>query len=316
MKLLIIDGMNMFIRNFVKVPIADASGNQIGGTIGFMRSVSSLCSSWKPDKLVIAWDGEGGSRRRRGIFAEYKAGRKVRLNRPDELETQDESFKNMGWQLQLTHRLMGFLGAVQVEVEGVEADDVIAIICKYVHENDTKLVVSSDRDMLQLVDKDTVVYSPTKKVYWSTEEMIKEMKILPENYVYVKALMGDGSDNIPGVGGIGEKTALKMFPFISDRPTTASEILDHAEANKEGSSRYRSLLDNRERFLENVKLMQLSSPIIDPGSVHRIKIQLEASPNFNFAAFKLGVINGGIQITDPNFLVPFQQLHRLELGRR
>lgn len=316
MKLLVVDGLNMFIRNFVKNPSTDSSGNQIGGVIGFMRGVSSLCSSWNPDKLIVAWDGEGGSRRRRGIFAEYKAGRKVRLNRPEELETQDESFKNMDWQLSLLRRLMGYLGAVQVQVDSVEADDVIALICKYVHDVDTKLVVSSDRDMLQLVDKDTCVYSPTKKVYWSTEEMVKEMHVLPENYVFVKALMGDGSDNIPGVGGIGEKTALKLFPFLSERQTSAAEILEHAEANREVVARYRSLLDSRERFLENVKLMQLSSPIIDPGSVYRIKTQLSVPPNFNFAAFKLSLSNGGIQITDPNFIAPFQHLQRRELGRQ
>lgn len=80
-KILIIDGLNNFIRNFVINPSTNQNGEPIGGVVGFMKTMKNIILETTPDLVVVAWDGEGGSRRRRGIFAEYKAGRKVRVNR-------------------------------------------------------------------------------------------------------------------------------------------------------------------------------------------------------------------------------------------
>ncbi len=307
MRILIIDGLNIFLRSFVCVPTTDSDGNAIGGVTGFLRSVKALVKEWEPTRVIVAWDGEGGSRMRRGIFADYKSGRKVRLNRPLELETQDESFANMNEQLTRLRKLIDHLGMIQVVTPGVEADDVIALLCKYVYIDEEKLVVTSDKDMLQLIDAKTVVFSPTKKTYITRVGMVEDMKVLPENYVYVKAMMGDGSDSIPGVGGVGIKTALKLFPFMGERETTAEEILRHAEANVAGSPKYKSLLESRDRFLENIKLMQLSNPIINAASARTIRISaLDQKPNFNLTAFKMALALQGIQQLDVDFVGVFQ----------
>lgn len=306
-RILIVDGMNIFIRSFVCVPTTDTDGNSIGGVTGFLRSLKMLVKDWSPDRIIVAWDGAGGSRMRRGIFSEYKAGRKVRLNRPQELETQDESFANMGEQMEKLKKLLDLIGVIQIVTPEVEADDVIALLCKYVYLDEPKLVVTSDKDMLQLIDDKTVVYSPTKKQYWTKQFMLDETHVLPENFVFVKALMGDGSDNIPGVGGIGTKTAIKLFPFLGERETTAEEILQHATTNSGVGSKYKSLLESKERFLENIRLMQLSNPIIDAGSTRTIRISaLDQKPKFNFTSFKMSLAMLGIQQIDVDFIGVFQ----------
>lgn len=307
MRALIIDGMNLFIRNFVVVPTMDTNGNSIGGLTGFLKGLKNMVKESNPDRVIVAWDGEGGSRRRRGIFAEYKEGRKVRLNREDDMENQDESFKNMGGQMTKLKTLLNLLGVIQVEAAEVEADDVIAFICRYIYPDEQKVILTSDRDMLQLIDNRTIVYSPTKKMYYTRVEMMSTIGVMPENYIFVKALMGDGSDNIKGMGGIGEKTAVKMFPFLAERPVTAEEIRVHAEANRETGSKYRSVLDQWERFLENVQLMQLSNPIISSHAARTIRISTtEQKPRFIFTEFKLQLIRDGIQVIDPDMIGVFQ----------
>lgn len=306
-RILLVDGMNLFIRSFCVVPTMDVNGNPVGGITGFLKSLKSLVSECKPTRVVIAWDGEGGSVRRRGIFKEYKEGRKVRLNRVDGDETSGESFRNMGDQLKTLKGLLDLLGTVQVEASGVEADDVIALICRFIYPDEQKVVVTSDRDMLQLIDAKTIVYSPSKKSFWTKSEMREKIGVLPENFIFVKALMGDGSDNIPGVGGIGEKTAVKLFPFLADRPTNPDEIRQYAETNRENSPKYKCVLDRWDRFLENMKLMQLSNPIISPTAARTVRISTtEQKPKFLFTEFKLRLVREGIQTVEPDMLGVFQ----------
>lgn len=315
-KVLLVDGLNIFIRNFCVVPTTDRDGNSIGGLTGFLKSIKSVMNDFHPDLVVVVWDGEGGSRRRRGIFSEYKAGRKVRLNRFDDLETQDESFKNFPVQVARLRKILDYLGVVQIQTPDIEADDAIAFLCQNMFSEDAKLIFTSDRDMIQLVNEKTIVFSPTKKVFWSTKEVTEKVGVLPENYIFVKAMMGDGSDNIPGIGGIGEKTAVKLFPFLAERPTSPREIREFAEANASSGSKYQSMLDSWERFAENMKLMQLQSPVISPTSARNITISSEARPTFSFTQLRLHLVREGITSVDPELFAVFEAYKRREEAKR
>lgn len=307
MTILIIDGMNVFIRSFVVVPTTDSDGNPIGGITGFLKSMCSLIEDSKADRVIVAWDGEGGSRRRRGIFNEYKEGRKVRTNRSDEDETSEEQQENTGFQLKKLKSFLNLLGIIQVEASGCEADDVIALISKFIYPDKQKVIVTSDKDMLQLLDNNTIVYSPSKKVYWSQSVMKEKIGVLPENYVIVKALMGDSSDNIPGIGGIGEKTAIKLFPFLSERVSSVEEILKYCDENKSTGVKYKNILEGKELFLRNIELMQLSNPSISANNARTVRISTtEQKPNFAFTEFKLQLIKSGIQFVEANFMTTMQ----------
>lgn len=316
MRILILDGMNIFIRSFVVVPSMDSDGNPTGGITGFLKSLKNLVNDSRAERVIVAWDGEGGSVRRRKIFKDYKEGRKVRLNRTDEDATPGEQVRNMEDQLRKLKVLLDLLGVVQVEASGTEADDAIAFMCRFVFPEDQKVVVTSDRDMLQLVENRTIVYSPSKKTYWTRHEIKEKIGVLAENYIFVKAMMGDSSDNIPGVGGIGEKTAVKLFPFLAERLTNPAEIREHAETNRDSNSRYKAVLDRWDRFMENVKLMQLSSPSISAQAANTIKTSsTQQKPKFVFTEFKLQLIRDGIQVLDPDLLNVFQS-YKIRVERR
>jgi len=306
-KILIVDGLNIFIRSFVVVPSMDINGEPIGGLVGFIKSLKAQMREVQPDRVVIAWDGEGGSQRRRGVMADYKEGRKVRLNREYDMESPEASRENMQSQLKRLKQFLDLLGCIQIEVNDIEADDVIAFLCKFVYPDVEKVVMTSDRDMLQLVDERTLVYSPTKKIYWTSREMKEKMNVLPVNYIFVKSLMGDASDNVKGLGGIGEKTALKLFPFLSEHESSLEEIKIHVEANVDKSAKYKSILAQWDQLLENYHLMQLSNPIISAQSARTVRISaLDQKPGFNFTELRLEFMKHGIQVIDSDLFQVFK----------
>jgi DNA polymerase-1 len=303
-RVLLIDGLNVFIRSFVVVPTTNADGEPSGGITGFLKSVKNLIEDVSPDRVIVVWDGEGGSRRRRGIFSEYKSGRKVRLNRSDDSETNEESSSNMSSQLKKLKNLLTLLGMIQVEAQDIEADDGLALICKHIYVDVQKIIVSSDKDMLQLIDKNTLVYSPSKKCYWNCRDMLTNLNVRPDNWIYAKALMGDSSDNIKGLGGFGLKTVVKLFPFLSEKESTLEDIRVHCELNASSSAKYKSVLDQWPKLLENIKLMQLSNPNISVSSARTIRIStLEQRPTFSFTEAKLKLMLYGLQLQDDIFTV-------------
>lgn len=306
-RVLIVDGHNLFIRNYVVVPTMDTNGSPVGGITGFMKSLKNLVSDVKPTRVIVVWDGEGGSRRKRGIYSDYKAGRKVRLNREHDLETQSESFGNMHVQMKKLMSMLELIGVVQVVIDDVEADDVIAFTCKTVIPEVEKVIVTSDRDMLQLLDNKTLVYSPSKKIYWTRSDLLENVGVTPENYIYVKALVGDKSDNVKGIQGIGEKTAVKLFPFLAEASCDLEMIRRHAETNKAKSPKYSNVLGEWEKVLENVKIMQLSSPVISTQAARTIRDCVKVTrPKFMFTELKLELTRHGIQNIDVDFFVVFK----------
>lgn len=308
-RLLIIDGLNMFIRNWVVVPQMNSNGDPIGGVTGFLRSLKSIMRDVKPTKIIVVWDGEGGASRRRGIYSEYKAGRKPRLNRQHgELESVEASQENMRLQHSKIRQYLDLLGVVQIEISDIEADDVIGFLASQLCSDTDKVVVSSDKDFLQLVDAHTLIYSPTKKIYYTAKVLHEQYGIMAENFIYMKALMGDKSDNIRGIKGVGEKTVMKLFPFLGDTISTLEDIFLYAEKNIKKSPRYKDILDSRALLIENVMLMQLSSPVISGQAVRVIKHALEPSEvKFTLSEFKLSLLRDGIQFTDFDFIPVFNE---------
>jgi DNA polymerase-1 len=275
----------------------DTNGNPIGGIVGMIRSVKSMMDETKSTRVFVVWDGEGGSRQRRGIFAEYKAGRKPRLNREFDDGSVKDNSDNMGWQMDKVKPLLRLLGVTQIELGDIEADDAIAYLAGCL-DPQPKVVVSSDKDLWQLVSPTTKIFWPVKKKYITTQEMIDNDGCLPQNWVYMKALLGDGSDNIKGVHGVGEVSAKKLFPEFSQRPLSIAEFFQLAEAKASENHKARDIVDQHELVRRNIGLMQLTSPIISATSANIIRNAITVKPTFNFTGFKLAMLNQGIQLTD------------------
>ena len=205
MKLLIVDSNSILNRGFYGVrPLTTKEGIFTNGIFGFFGIFLKLESELKPDMTAFAFDLSAPTFRHK-MYADYKGNRK---GMPDEL----------GMQLPYLKDLITALGYPIVELEGYEADDILGTLGKRCSEAGQECYIASgDRDMFQLVDsRVTVVLASSKggKAEYTpfTPEAIQEKYgVSPRQMIDVKALMGDSSDNIPGVAGVGEKTALDLI---------------------------------------------------------------------------------------------------------
>ncbi len=152
--LVLIDGHNAFIRNYVRSPYTDTNGERMGGTTGMVISVRKILRDLRASNALVVWDGEGGSQRRRSIYKAYKEGRTVRLNEKAENdfgETPEQRMENMRRQRNVSQEYLTLLGVPQVRAEGVEADDLIAYVAGKMDHPTGVVIVTTDQDMLQLV---------------------------------------------------------------------------------------------------------------------------------------------------------------------
>jgi len=301
-KILIIDALNMFFRCYARDPSINIQGMPSGGCIGFLKSLQKSIRLTKPDDVIIVWDGAGGSRKRRQVNANYKAGRKV-VRLPKDMGydmSQQEETENKVWQQARLLEYLEHLPICQFMFEDVEADDVIAAIAQSREvEECQKIILSNDKDFMQLCNKNTILCRPAMKPWQvlNTNRIVDEYKIHPKNMALARALIGDKSDNLPGVPGIGFGRVVKFFPFlIEGEEYQTSDLITAAEKmNEEKSSKYlQAVLDNKDVINENYKIMQLYNPSL---SYQRRKIVDNCLSNreklFNLTGYKLMLSQDG-----------------------
>jgi hypothetical protein len=281
-RVLIIDALNMFIRNYIVNPMISTNGNPIGGTVGFLNSVKKLMRESKPDQVIICWDGAGGSQKRRQTVKEYKQGRKpLRKNYQVEGMTKQSEKENMVWQQRILMEMLNEMPVMQLMLDRVEADDIISMVVgspKF--KGCQKVIVSSDKDFLQLLDEETVLYRPIQKKAWTKNTVIEEYGISPENFVIARAIAGDKSDNLAGIRGAGLATISKRLDFlIEDKMHTLSEVHDFC-ANVDSKVKfYNNVVEEWDTVETNYKVMNLTPPSISVQGRGKINYALD---NFEF----------------------------------
>lgn len=204
-KLFIIDGNSLANRAFYAIPmLADSDGVYSNAVFGFVNCVIKLIVSHSPDYIVVAFD-HARKTFRNDIYDGYKATRKPM---PSELAMQMPILKDV----------LTSMGIKCIEKDGIEADDIIGTIAK--HSGCLNYIITGDRDSLQLIDENTCVWLTQKGISDIKEVTLQNIKELygvnPSGIIDFKALAGDKSDNIPGVPGIGEKTALNLLEQYGD----------------------------------------------------------------------------------------------------
>lgn len=288
-RLLIIDSLNLFIRNYVVKPYISKDGIPIGGVLGYLQSLQMLVREMNPTEVVICWDAPGGSVRRKQKLKEYKAGRKpIRLNRSFRNLTEEQERENKIWQTGKVLEFLNGLPVIQLMVEGIEADDIIAYVSQHEKYKDwEQIIVSSDKDFFQLCTGLTTVYRPIQKKLMTHVNITEEHGIHPNNFALARAIVGDKSDNIVGIPRIGLKTVAKNFPFLSeDNSATIDDLMNHCEALPKKSKAITSILENRTLIEDNYKLMQLYVPDISPIAAQKISYNInEFEPEFNRTDF-------------------------------
>jgi len=284
-KILIIDAMNAFIRNYVMNPSLSATGSPIGGTKGFLMSLQKMTREIKPDNIVIVWDGGGGSKKRQALAKQYKEGRKpLKLNRAYAGMTKLEESQNRYDQMKRTIDYLNEMPVVQLMLEDVEADDVIAYICQMQSlKGKIKIIVSMDKDFYQLCDGETMIYSPVRDEFLTKKRIVEQFDIHPNNFALARAIDGDKSDNLEGIKGAGLKTIAKKFNFlVEEKSYTLDDLFNYCKINKSTTKLYKNILFEKKKVELNYKLMQLYVPIISPKGSQHIRTTVEKfEPSFN-----------------------------------
>lgn len=267
-KTLVIDGLNTFIRSWSTAPNLNDNGDHIGGIVGTLKSIGYAIRTLNPTRVVIVFDGKNGSSSRKEIFSGYKADRgknkiKMRLNRAATVEMNpEEESESMKRQMVGLGELLSTLPVSIMIYDGIEADDVMAYIATQLKKEDEKVIImSSDKDFLQLVNKDVSVYSPSKKKVYNIPEVIEEFGIHPHNFINFRMIDGDKSDSINGIPGLGLKTILKSFPLLADEEVhTTESMLEFIKQQPKKTKAHNLFENNLEILKRNRKLMQLSEP--------------------------------------------------------
>lgn len=271
---LIIDGLNTFIRAWTTSPAMNDDGDHVGGVLGFLNSMAYQIRMFNPTRVIIVFDGKGGSNSRKKIFSGYKSERgknRFRVNRQyADMMTPEEEQLSMKQQFIWLNDILNYLPLVTMIYDEIEADDVIAYLSHTVFKNKV-IIVSADKDFLQLVDERVSVFSPTKKKHYTRQQVYDEYNIWPQNFLLYRMLDGDASDNIPGVKGIGQKTILKRFPELTlDSDITIELFYDIAESRRKSAKIFETVLSSKDQLETNRKLMQLSESNISSDT--KIKI--------------------------------------------
>lgn len=266
MKTLLVDGDNLMKIGFHGAKSYFNDGSHVGGVYHFINTLRKFLEEHNHDKVVVFWDGDSNSSARKKIYPRYKENRRTEV-----LDYKAESF------FKQKNRVKQYLEEIfvrQVVIDNNEADDLIAFYCK-ISKDEKIIIFSADKDLTQLISDNVTIYSPVTRTYIKKGDkvLINKVEILHENVLICKVFTGDKSDNIDGIEGLGEKTLVKFFPELQEKPCTIEEILVNA-GNIEQKKPIKSLSNiltgktkngifGEEVYRINELIVNLKNPLID-----------------------------------------------------
>ena len=319
-RILIIDAYNLFIKSYIADPSICLDGSPCGGAKGFLKSLQKVCKEIKPSEIIVVWDGAGGSKKKKKLNSDYKEGRApIRLNRSIHNLSEEEEKINKTNQFIRLSEYLNSMPIVQFVFDNIEADDVIASLCMNKNfKNNIKVILSSDKDFIQLCDKETILYRTVQKEVLNEKRIVELFGIHPTNFALARAICGDKSDNLSGVSGIGLKTIAKRFSFLKEGKTySLDEIFNFCEkkAKEDSTKAYIDVLSNKDRIKLNYQLMQLYSPSISPQISKSIQNTLEYFKyNFNQTYVVMNMVRDGF--TDYNWDFLFQTFRSITSSKQ
>ncbi|MBL7047219.1 MAG: DNA polymerase I, partial [Candidatus Marinimicrobia bacterium] len=265
-RLFLIDGHAMVYRAhfaMIRNPLITTDGRHTSALFGFINSMFKILRDENPEYIAIVFDSREKTFRHE-MYPEYKA---TREKMPDELR---EQFPHL-W------RLVDAMNIPRLEMPGYEADDIIGSLASMAKNEGIKsYIVSGDKDFMQLVDEDIQIYSPggmsKPTIIYDREKVIEKWGVTPEQIIDLLGLMGDSSDNVPGVAGVGKKTAVKLIEEYG----SIEEALNHAEEVKNKRVR-EGLINGREVAILSKELVTILTDLPLSKSVDELE-----RTDFNF----------------------------------
>jgi len=257
--------LNLFLRNFSMINFLNQSGNHVGGMGGFLRSLGSLIQLIKPTSVYITFDGKGSSESRKNLLSEYKSGRNVtRLTNWDTFQNiTEENDSKVNQIIRLIHYLK-CLPVKTISMDRVEADDTIAhlsntLSSKY---NSKVFIVSADQDFTQLINNNITTYRPLKKEFFTPDKVLQEYGCRPENFIIYKTLIGDTSDKMGGVKGLGKGKLYKFFPELRYEKLELEDIYNISVEKHKEHVIYAQIVFNYDNLKKQYKIMNLQNPLL------------------------------------------------------
>jgi len=260
-KLFIIDAVNYLFRSYFAIsPMTNDEGNSTQALFGFIRSINKLINDFSPTHLVAVFDGPDNKQSRQKVYAEYKMHRK---KAPDDLYPQ----------IELAYQYCELIGIPVLSVPGVEADDAMAAIALWGKENNYEVYLcTSDKDLFQLVGGSVYVLNVNKDNLIMDSEKVKEKYgVMPNQMLDLLAIMGDASDNIPGIPGFGPKTAATLL----NQYGTLDGIYEHLE--EISGKKKTTLEENKDLAYLSQQLATLNTDITIPQKETFYHLQMEPS---------------------------------------
>jgi DNA polymerase-1 len=324
-KTLLVDGNYLLKVGVCGVKDFFNGTKHIGGLWHFINTIRRLIDEESYDKVVVMWDGDDNSSARKLIYPQYKEKRHITEDFKDEsFEEQKERIKQYLEECYIR----------QINVDNNEGDDLIAYYCQ-ISENEQKTIYSGDKDLTQLIsDKVSVYYPRTKETYHLGSKIKCDFYEFPhENIRTYKILSGDKSDNIDGISGLGEKTLIKFFPELLEKPVSVTDILEKAETllkeNKDNktlqnllSGKTKSGIYGDEFFVINEKIINLSNPLITDDAKELVELYyketLDPEGRGHRGLIKMMMEDGFFKYLPKgddawvNFVRPFMKLTRKE----
>jgi DNA polymerase-1 len=302
---LIIDGLNAFLRAFTMINHINPDGHHIGALTGFLKSIGYAIKMLNPTKVVIVFDGVGGSNARRNLFPDYKANRNAnRMTNYSIFQSKEEESESINNQMQRLILYLKCLPVSVVSIEGLEADDIIGYLTHKLEsfgETQEINIMSADQDFLQLVSSKTSVYSPTKKKIYKPKDVFEQFGVSATNYINYKILLGDKSDNVPGVSGLGPVKLVKLFPELTgENKVTLESIIEKSAELIDENKLYLSVVERRHQLFINQQLMNLEGDFLSPGNRLLVKNSFTDCYELNKYLFHQIYVNDRLGESIPN----------------
>ena len=277
-RVLLVDSMNTFMRSFAVINSMNTQGTHVGGMIGFLRSLAYVVNLVQPTRVICVFDGEGNTTNRKNLYSDYKGNRK--LKRITNWSSFDDLADESASMSQQMLRLVDYLHQLPVNIitrDKLEADDLIGYLAP---KFDQAVIMSADQDFLQLCSDSVQVYSPIKKKFYGPKEVYDEYGLWPQNFINYKVLMGDTSDNLPGVKGLGPKKLFKLFPELAEeKKVTLKDIISDSLEKHEENGIYGNVWNFRQQLMVNEQLMSLEDPNIPDYDIEVLERLIVKEPH-------------------------------------
>lgn len=284
---LLVDGDNVLYRSAYQVSAKHKSKEPLFGpdcVAGFLSIIRSVTNRFFPERLFIIWDS-ARSKRRSELFPKYKAHR-ISLNE----ETRKKKYADVT----TITRISRGLGARVISFPNRESDDVIALLANF---NDNSTIVSNDSDFHQLIRPGVSVYDHMKDRFFSSLNFCEFFPYKPKQSILYKAIVGDQSDNIPGVPGLGPKMTAQI---LSENPNvTTFEMLKEVLMFKRKDRKSRLVLQNESIVRRNLELMDIQKEIFTELEIETIQHSTKVATEFDDG------IKGDLKLCGMGFIVPF-----------